>query len=205
MAASASRTLVPSVSRGQRVLEREGPRVYARAHHHGHEARALLVGPHAHLQRRARAQARIVERVQHLQARQHAVVAVETPARGLGVDVAAGGHRRQRVVGARAARKEVADRVHPQRAAELARPGHELLAALAVELGQRQAAHAAARRGTDARQRHEALPQALGVHVQRRGEGSGGGGSGGCGGAFDDSVHGSRRAAPGSWGLGGAL
>jgi hypothetical protein len=106
----------------------------------------------------------------------------------LRVDVAAGGHGGQRVVGAGAARKEVADGVHAQRAAELPGPGRELLAPLPVELAQSQAAHAAARRGADGRQRHQALPQARAVHVGGKGKGG-----------FGDSVHGSARTASGWW------
>ncbi|GAO25669.1 ribonuclease E [Alicycliphilus sp. B1] len=151
----------------QRVLQREGAGEHARAHHHGHEARALFVRPHGHFDGRARVDARGVERAHHLQAREHAVVAVELAARGLGVDMAAGHHRRQAVVGAGAAREDVADGVHADAAAGLACPLHEQVAALAVELGERDAAHAALGRAADARQIHERLPQARAVDAQR--------------------------------------
>ena len=157
------------VTRRQRVRQAESAGVHARAHHHGHEARALLVRPHAHLQRGVGAHTVVVQRVQHLQPGEHAVVAVELAARGLGVDVAARGHRGQAVIRAGTARKQVADGVAPQGAAQLGRPGGEELAALAVQVGQGNATHAAARCGADGRQRHQALPQARTVHMQRRG------------------------------------
>ena len=108
----------------------------------------------------------VIERVQHFQPGQHAVVAVELAARGLGVDVAAGGHGGQVVLGAGAAREEVADGVAPQGAPKFSGPGGEELAALAVQVGQGDAAHPPARRRTDGGQRHEALPQAGAVDAQ---------------------------------------
>ena len=55
--------------------------------------------------------AAVVQRAHHLEAGEHAVVAVELAAGGLGVDVAAGDDRRQRGVAPGAAHEDVADRV----------------------------------------------------------------------------------------------
>jgi hypothetical protein len=161
------------IALGQRMLQREGAREHARAHHHGDEARAFFIGPHGHLQRSARAQAGIGQRAQHLQPGQHAVVAVELAARGLGVDVAARHHGRQVVVQACAARKDVADGIDTDAAAGLARPLHEEIAPLAVPVRQRQAAHAALGRGAYARQVHQRLPQAGAVDAQLGRDGGG--------------------------------
>ena len=67
-----------------RLLEREG----AGAHHHRHEARAFFVGPDRDLERRGLEPS--FERAHHLEAGEHAVVAVELAAGRLRVDVAAG-------------------------------------------------------------------------------------------------------------------
>ena len=148
------------------VLQREGAGKHARAHHHRDKARALLVGPDRHFERGFGLDARIVQAAQHFQARQHAVVAIELAAGRLSVDVAAGDDGWQRVVATRTARKNVADRVDTHAATGRLGPAHEQIAPLAIELGERQAAHAAFGRGADARQLHQRVPQALAVHAQ---------------------------------------
>ncbi len=137
------------VLRGVGVLEGEGLGEHARAHHHRHEARAFLVGPEGDLDRRLGLDAVVVERAHDLEAGEHAVVAVELAAGRLGVDVAAGDDRRQRVVLAGAAHEAVADLVDRDRHAGLARPARHQVAALLVEVGERQPADAALRRGAD--------------------------------------------------------
>ncbi|MCY1225621.1 hypothetical protein D9M72_378210 [compost metagenome] len=133
---------------------------HARAHHHRREARALLVGPERNLQRRARDDAQVVERAHDLQAGQHAEVAVELAARGLGVDMAAGGHGARVGVAAGAACEDVADLVDAHVEPGLAAPLHHQVAPFAVGFGQRDAAHAAPGRGADRGEVHQRLPQA---------------------------------------------
>ena len=151
----------------QRVFQREGSGEHTRAHHHRDEARAFLVRPHRHLDGCARAHAGGIQRAHHLQPGQYAVVAVELAARGLGVDMAAGHHRRQGVVRARAAREDVADGVHADAAAGVSRPAHEQVAALAIQVGEGDAAYAALGCGADLCQLHERLPQARTIDAQR--------------------------------------
>ena len=111
-AAARRRPSLPSRSvAGQHVLERMDAGEHARAHHHRREARALLVGPDRDLDRRLGLDAVVVERAHDLEAGEHAVVAVELAARGLGVDVAAGDHRRTVGVAAGAPPEDVADRI----------------------------------------------------------------------------------------------
>ncbi|MNN46003.1 hypothetical protein D3C81_1603610 [compost metagenome] len=136
---------------------------HARAHHHRREAGAFLVGPERHFQRRARLDAEVVERAHDLQPRQHAEVAVELAARGLGVDMAARGHGARGRGRARAARKDIADLVHAHVQPRLAAPLHHQVAPLAVFFGQRDAAHAALGGGADRAQIHERLPQARAI------------------------------------------
>jgi hypothetical protein len=81
--------LAVDVLRGVGVSRVKAAGEHARAHHHGHEARALLVGPERDLEGRLGLDAVVVERAHDLEAREHAVVAVELAARGLRVDVAA--------------------------------------------------------------------------------------------------------------------
>ncbi|MNT30515.1 hypothetical protein D3C72_1663130 [compost metagenome] len=163
------------------MLQREGAGEHARAHHHGHEARAFLVGPHRHLDRCFGGDAGVVQAADHFEPREHAVVAVELAARGLRVDVTAGGDGWQRVVAARAAREDVADGVHAHLAAGLARPAREEVAALAVQVGERDAAHAALLGGAELRELHQRVPEALAVHAQ--------GAHVRCGGKFVRCVH----------------
>jgi hypothetical protein len=78
-----------------RMLQTEASCIDARAHHHRHEARPLFVGPHAHLQRRRRAHAALVQRSDDLEPGKHTSVAIKLAALGLSVDVTAGRHGRQ--------------------------------------------------------------------------------------------------------------
>ncbi|MNI32262.1 hypothetical protein D3C73_861690 [compost metagenome] len=139
----------------QRMLQGEGPGIHARAHHHRHKARALFIGPHGQFQRRLGLHAMVIQRAQHFQPGQHAVVAVELAARGLSVDVAAGHDGGQVVVAARAAREDIADGVHAHVTAGLLYPAHEQVAPLAIQVGQGQAAHAAFFRTAYLRQIHQ--------------------------------------------------
>ncbi|MCY1515290.1 hypothetical protein D9M68_498710 [compost metagenome] len=152
-----------AVARGQCVLEREGAGVHARPHHHGHEARAFLVGPHHHFQRRLGNDAALLQRAQDLDAGEHAVVAVELAPGGLGIDMAAGHDGGQIVAQARPAHEDIADGVHAHAAAQLAGPAADQIAPLPVQVGQRQPAHAALVGAADAGQFHQGRPQAVPV------------------------------------------
>jgi hypothetical protein len=123
------------------MLQREGLGEHARAHHHRHKARAFFVGPEGHLDRRFGLDAVVVQRAHHLQAGQHAVVAVELAAGGLGVDVAAGHDGWQAVVAPGAAHEAVADFVDGDGHAGILSPLQDEVAALFVQVGQGQSAH----------------------------------------------------------------
>ena len=153
------------VALGQGLLEGELVGEHPRTHHARGEARAFLVGPHHHLQRRFGFHAEIIEGADHLQPGHHAEAAVELAAGGLGVDMAAGHHWRQLGVAPGAAGEDVADRVDAHRATGCFAPLHEQVAGLAIKIGQRQAAYAALGRGAEAGQIHQRLPQAVAVDV----------------------------------------
>ena len=78
----------------ERLLERHAADVHEAAEHVGSEAGALLVGEEGHADRVVGLDAVRLQRLDHLQAGQHAEVAVEAPAGGHGVDVRSGHHRR---------------------------------------------------------------------------------------------------------------
>ena len=90
--------------------------------------------------------------VQHLYTSQYAEAAVELAAGGLGVDMAAGHHRRQGGVAPWAAGEDIADAIDRHGAAGLLAPAHEQVAGLAVEVGQGQAADPAFDGGPELRQ-----------------------------------------------------
>ncbi|KAG1082342.1 hypothetical protein G6F40_015159 [Rhizopus arrhizus] len=142
----------------QRMLQREGAGIHARAHHHRHEARPLFIGPYRQFQRRLGLHPGVVQRAQHLQASQHAVIAVEFSAGGLGVDMAARHDHGQAVVAAWPAREDIADGVDAHLTARVHRPIDEQVPALPVQVGQRQPAHAAFLGAADASQVHQGLP-----------------------------------------------
>ncbi|MNH32360.1 hypothetical protein D3C79_927970 [compost metagenome] len=79
--------------------------------------------------------------------------------------MAAGHHRRQLGVTARAAGEYVADGVDADRATGRLAPLHEQIAGLAVEVGQGQAADTALGSGAEPGQVHQRLPQAGAVDV----------------------------------------
>ncbi|MNF89318.1 hypothetical protein D3C84_718360 [compost metagenome] len=153
------------VGLGQGFGQGEFPGEHPRAHHAGGKARALLVGPDHHFQRRLGLDLEVVERAHHFQARQHAEAAVELAAGGLGVDVAAGHHRRQLRVAPSAPGKDIAHPIDADAAPGLLGPLHEQIAGLSVEVGQRQPADPALDRSAEAGQVHQRRPQAVTVDV----------------------------------------
>ena len=68
---------------------------HARGQHRRRETAALFIGPHHNLQRRLGFLPAVIQRAHHFQRRQYAVDAVELAAMRLGVEVAAGQHRRK--------------------------------------------------------------------------------------------------------------
>ena len=148
------------------VVCTKNSRKCTRAHHHRREARAFLVHPEGHFQRRDGLYAVAVERAHHLQAGEHAVVAIELASRGLGVDMAAGGHGACLWVGACAAAKHIAHFIHAHLQACVAEPLHHLVAAGLVLIGQGDAADAAFGRGPYLGQGHQRLPEAVFINAQ---------------------------------------
>src|SRR5262245_10147073 len=80
--------------------------------------------------------------------------------------MAAGDHRRVRRVAPRTPPEDIADRVDPHLEPGRAKPGADLVAPLTVEIGERDAAHAAERRRTDGREIHQRPPEAVTVDAQ---------------------------------------
>ena len=112
------------------------------------------------------------QRLEHLEAGEHAEVAVEATAGAHRVDVRAGHHRRERRVRAGTGGDDVADRVDRHVEAEVAHPGDDEVAARAVGVGERQAGAAAlavrAVHRADLAERLEALPQPADVDAELR-------------------------------------
>ncbi|MNJ39689.1 hypothetical protein D3C77_345670 [compost metagenome] len=138
---------------------------HPRAHHARGKARAFLVGPDHHLQRRLGFDLQVIEGAHDFQPGQHPKAAIELAAGGLGVDMAAGHHRRQLRVAARTAGENVTDAVDGHRTTGLLGPFDEQVAGLAIKVGQRQAAHPAFDRGAEPGQVHQRLPQAFAVDM----------------------------------------
>ncbi|MCU1533477.1 MAG: rne, partial [Arthrobacter sp.] len=128
------------------------------------------------LDRRFGLDAVVVERAHDLDAGQYAVVAVELAAGRLGVDVAAGHDRGQGIVAAGAAHEAVADLVDGDGHSGVPGPADDQVAALPVQVGERQPADAALGRGADLRQFHERGPQPFAVDAQSVEVGIGGNG-----------------------------
>ncbi len=147
-----------------RVLLVEQPGVDARRDHRRGEARALLVGPDDDLERRGGRDVVLVQGAQDFEPGEHAVDAVEAAAVRLGVEVAAGDDRRARIVAAGPAREDVAHVVDLDRAAYVAAPADEQIAALAVGVGQRQAARATMLARADFGHRHDAVPESPAIN-----------------------------------------
>ena len=158
--------LAVDVCAGQPFFQREHAAEDAGGDHRRREARAFLVGPGRNLDRRVGLVAEVVEGADHLEAREHAVDAVELAARRLAVDMAAGHHRRERVVLASPAGEDVAHLVDADGAAGLLAPLDEEIARRLVHVGEREAADAALLRRADLRHLHEARPQAIAIHLE---------------------------------------
>ena len=154
------------VGPGEHLLFAEHAGKGAGAHHRRREAAALLVGPGDDLDRRVGLDLQVVEGADDLQPGEHPVGAVELAACRLGIEMAAGHHRRARVVLARAAGEDVADAVDAHRAAGGLAPADEQVAALPVEVGEREPTHAALLGRADLRQLHQGLPQSVAVYRQ---------------------------------------
>ena len=133
------------------------------AHHARRKPRAFFVGPHHHFQRCPGLDVEVVECAQYFDASQHPVATVEFAAGGLGVDMAAGHHRRQVGIEPRTAGENIAHRVDADRAARFFTPAYKDVPGLTVEVGQGQATHAAFDCGTQLRQFHQRGPKAFSI------------------------------------------
>ena len=129
--------------------------MHAGPHHAGREATAFFIGPDHHFHRAAGLDVVLVEAAQDLKPGHHPEAAIELAAGRLGVDVAAGHHRRRVRVGAGATREDVADGIDTDRAALGLAPLNEEVARLAVQLGQCLAVDAALGRGAQLGQGHQ--------------------------------------------------
>ncbi|EDT38623.1 ribonuclease E [Burkholderia ambifaria MEX-5] len=151
--------LAGAVGARQPVFERIDAREHAGRDHRGREARTFLVGPDHDVDRALGLDARIVQRAHDLESAEYAVDAVIAAAGRLRIGVRARHHWRGVGIAARAAREHVAHPIHPHRAAGVARPLHEQVARLAVEIGQRETAYTALWRRADLRHPFERCPQ----------------------------------------------
>ncbi len=152
--------------RPQTIVEVEHAGERARAEHRRRKPRAFLVGPGDDLDRRLGLVAEIVEAADDFEPGQHAIGAVELAAGRLGVEMAAGQHRRQTGVAAGPAGKDVADPVDADGAAGFLAPADEAAPRFAVEIARGEPAHAALGGGADLGQRHQARPEPLAVHLE---------------------------------------
>ena len=150
----------------KRMLERVHAGEHARTHHSGNEARPFLVGPGGDFERRAGGDPRLVQRAHDFEPRHDPIGAVELPAGGLRIEMAAHHHGRSARIRSRTARENVADRIHTDRQSRLARPGNELVTPLAVRFGERHAPDASLRRRADRGEIHERAPETLLVHAE---------------------------------------
>ena len=137
------------------MFERVHTRKRAGAAHHRDKATALLVGPYRDAHRLIRHDASVVEGSQHLQAGEHAVVAVEFTARRLRIDMASGQHDTRRRIAPGPRREDVARPVDFDAAAGVAQPADHEISSLPIEVGERETAHASLGRGADFCQVHE--------------------------------------------------
>ena len=108
-----------------------------------------------------------VERLDHLEARQHAVVAVESAAGAHRVDVRTAQHGGERCIEAGALADHVADGVDADVETEVLHPRHDEVTAGAVVVGERQARATTVCDGSDLREIREAPHEAVDVDVHR--------------------------------------
>ncbi len=145
--------------RVERHLEGQAAGEHEAAQHVGREAGALLVGEEGHGQRMGGLDPRADHGLEHLEAGEHAEVAVVAAAGGHGVDVRAGHDGRLEAI-ARPGAEHVADAVDLDAQAEVAHPRDHEVAAGAVGRGEGEPAHAAAVDGADLAERGESGQQA---------------------------------------------
>jgi hypothetical protein len=134
--------------------------------HRRREARAFLVGPVHDLDGAPRFHLLFVQSSDHFQAGQDADDAVVAPAVHLGVEMAAHHDRGQRRVLTLSSRKNIADAVDRDGAASLAAPGDELVAHLAVGVGERDAGEAAGAADADLGGALDRAPVTLRIDLQ---------------------------------------
>ena len=162
----AERDAAQIVGPAETVVEVEHAGERARAEHRRRKPRAFLVGPGDDLDRRLGLVAEIVEAADDFEPGQHPIGAVELAAGRLGVEMAAGQHRRQTGVAAGPAGKDVADPVDADGAAGFLAPADEAAPRFAVEIARGEPAHAALGGGADLGQRHQARPEPLAIYLE---------------------------------------
>ena len=133
--------------------------VHARAEHGWRESRPFLVGPIDHRERPLQQAPCLLQCPQDLQPGKNAENAVEASAERLGVEMAAHGDRHQGGIAARIEGEHVAYSVDAQLAFQLAAPGREPVAHLAILLRERQPRDPAAGRAAEAGGRDDVVPQ----------------------------------------------
>src|SRR5207237_9995340 len=133
------------------------------------EPRTFFVGPAHELERALRLHAVLIERAEHLEAREHADDAVILSAGYLRVEVTADQHRRQVIVRAGASREDVPDAIDGDRAPGLGAPRHEEIAHLLVGVGEREPPEPAGLARPDLAGAHDGVPEPRAVDLQVRG------------------------------------
>ena len=132
------------------VLDRHAPDEHRTAEHVGREASALLVGEEGDGDRVVGDHAVRGERLDHLEARENAEVAVEAPAGAHRVDVRTRHHRRK-IMPPGPHADDVADGVDRHVETEIAHPRHHEVAPEAILFGERQTRATPLPLGTDDR------------------------------------------------------
>ena len=155
------------VCRRQHALETEHLGEGHRAHHRRRKAAALFVGPADHLDAALGRETAVVEGAHHFEAAQHAQDAVVAAAADLRVEVTADRHWRQRRIGARTPREDVAQPIDLDRATGGLGPIDEQVAHLLVFGRQSQPAQADVTKTPDLGRFLQRVPQPFGVYLQR--------------------------------------
>ena len=158
-----------AIGQGVGLIQRQAAGPDRRAHHRHGEAAALLVAPDTEFDGMARHHAVLVQGLDHFEAREHAVHAVELAPRRLRVQVAAGHDHRQVLIGALAPQEQVANGIEAHLATGGLRPAREQRPSLQVEIGQCLSVAPAVGRGADPAHLHEPRPEPLAVDAQGRG------------------------------------
>src|ERR1043165_216354 len=147
-------------------VAREGASEHAGSNHRGRKARALLVGPVDHLDRRIGLVAGLHKSTECFQRAEHTEHAIKLAAGRLGIEVAPHRDRRNVVPLTRTAREHGPHGVDRDGAAQRLATYAKPVAHLAVEIGEGQTADAALRRAADRAGLHQFAPKPLAVDLE---------------------------------------